>query len=178
MEALKRHNYDIIMTDYRLPGMDGLEFLKRIQETQPLAMKVLITAYGSEEVISEAHGIGIQDFIEKPFTTKIIEEALSRLIKTREKGDSKTISTIQMERKKKEVCSMPRENGTRPSDLASGIGWGTASAGMGRDRGKGYSAAPSGSCICPYCGTKVPYYSGIPCFEERCPKCGTSMRRD
>ena len=84
MEALKGQNYDIVITDYRLPGMDGLEFLKRIQDMQPHAMKVLITAYGSGEVVSEANKIGIHDFIEKPFTTKTIEASLSRLVKARE----------------------------------------------------------------------------------------------
>jgi DNA-binding NtrC family response regulator len=90
MESLKSHNYDIIVTDYRLPGMDGLEFLKKIQHTQPHAMKILITAYRSEKIISEAARIGIQDFIDKPFTTKTIEESLSRLIENSEQEHKKS----------------------------------------------------------------------------------------
>ena len=86
MESLKSHNYDIIITDYRLPGMDGLEFLRKIRDTQPHAMKILITAYRSEKVIAEATGIGVHDFINKPFTTKSIEGSLSRLIENREQG--------------------------------------------------------------------------------------------
>ena len=86
IEALKEQNYDIIMVDYRLPGMDGLEFLKRIQKTQPNALKLLITAYKSEGVVSEALKIGIQDFIEKPFTTKTIEGSLARLMKNYGQG--------------------------------------------------------------------------------------------
>ena len=81
MEALKNHDYDILITDYRLPGMDGLEFLRQIQDTQPHIMTILITAYKSEDVVSEAMRLGIQDFIEKPFTTQIIEESLTRLIR-------------------------------------------------------------------------------------------------
>ena len=84
LEVLKKQDYDIVMVDYRLPGMDGLEFLKRIQKTQSHAMKVLITAYKSEGVVSEALKIGVQDFIEKPFTTKTIEESLTRLIENHE----------------------------------------------------------------------------------------------
>lgn len=84
IEALKKQNYDIIVTDYRLPGMDGLEFLKRIQDSHPQAIKILITAYGSEEVVSKAMRIGIHDFIDKPFTAKTIEESLSKLIEKRE----------------------------------------------------------------------------------------------
>ena len=81
LEALKEDNYDIIIVDYKLPGMDGLEFLKLIQETEHPAIKILITAYGTEEVASKAMSMGIQDFIEKPFTSKMIEESLSKLIR-------------------------------------------------------------------------------------------------
>ena len=85
MEALKKHDFDILVTDYRLPGMDGLEFLRHIQDTQPHIMTVLITAYKSEDVVSEAMKLGIEGFIEKPFTTKAIEESLTRLVEKREK---------------------------------------------------------------------------------------------
>jgi DNA-binding NtrC family response regulator len=80
IQALKKEAYDIIVTDYRLPGMDGLEFLRRVQYTHPKAMKILITAYRSEDVVSEAINMGIQDFIDKPFTAKTIEDSLSRLL--------------------------------------------------------------------------------------------------
>ena len=91
IKALKKKHYDIIMVDYRLPGMDGLEFLKRIQKTQPHALKVLITAYRSEGVLSQALKMGIQDFIEKPFTTKTIEESMTRLIEKEEQKDQASI---------------------------------------------------------------------------------------
>lgn len=81
LELLKKQSCEIIITDYRLPGMDGLEFLKQIQGTHPHAMKILVTAYGSNDVISEAMRIGIQDIINKPFTTENIKDSLSRLIK-------------------------------------------------------------------------------------------------
>jgi DNA-binding NtrC family response regulator len=84
IELLKRQACDIIIADYRLPGMDGLDFFKRIQESYPNALKILITAYRSDEVISEAKRIGIQDFIEKPFTSQTIEDSLSRLVENRE----------------------------------------------------------------------------------------------
>lgn len=80
IEALKSQDYDIVVTDYRLPGMDGLEFLKHVQRRHPHAMKILITAYRSEEVVSEAIKMGIHDFIDKPFTAKTIEDSLSRLL--------------------------------------------------------------------------------------------------
>ena len=80
LKALKKQPYDIIMVDYRLPGMDGLDFLKQIKELYPNVKKILITAYGNSALISEAMQVGIQDFIEKPFTTETIEASLSLLI--------------------------------------------------------------------------------------------------
>ncbi len=37
---------------------------------------------------------------------------------------------------------------------------------------------PTGYCICPKCGTRIPHRSGIPCKQERCPNCGTVMLRE
>ena len=84
IEELKGKNYDIIIADYRLPGMNGLQFFKRTEGSQEQAIKIIITAYKSEEVISEANSMGIQDFIEKPFSPEIILETLSRLIEKSE----------------------------------------------------------------------------------------------
>ncbi|MBW2116072.1 MAG: response regulator [Deltaproteobacteria bacterium] len=104
MKTLKKQDYDyeIIITDYRLPGMDGLEFLKRIQDSHPNAMKILITAYSSEDVVSKAIRIGINDFIDKPFTTKTIEDSLSLLLENRERNTSLMSSIEKNDRRDKE----------------------------------------------------------------------------
>jgi len=84
LEELKRKDYDIIILDYRLPGMNGVQFLKQIQETHPHVMKILITAYGNKDVFSQAIELGVHDFIDKPFSTRTIEDSLLRLIEERE----------------------------------------------------------------------------------------------
>ena len=84
LKELKTKDYDIIILDYRLPGMNGLEFLKRIQQSHPEVIKILITAYGSKEVFSQAIELGVHDFIDKPFSTKAIEDSLWRLTEERE----------------------------------------------------------------------------------------------
>lgn len=37
---------------------------------------------------------------------------------------------------------------------------------------------PGGDCVCPKCGEKIPHRQGVPCQEERCPRCGTKMLRE
>ncbi len=80
--ALEDHSYDIIIADYRLPGMNGLEFLERAdgKNLNRDPIKILITAYGSDQVLDEVNKLGIDDFIAKPFSTATIEASLCRLI--------------------------------------------------------------------------------------------------
>jgi DNA-binding NtrC family response regulator len=80
IKAVRQQTFDIVISDYKLPGMDGLDFLKRVHKYQPQAKEILITAYGSKEVVAQARTIGVLDYIEKPFTSENIENSLRRLI--------------------------------------------------------------------------------------------------
>ena len=79
MEELACQDYDIIITDYRLPGMDGVAFFKQIKKSHPDSIKILITAYKSDVVVNEAKKAGVQHLIAKPFTSETIEASLTRL---------------------------------------------------------------------------------------------------
>lgn len=83
LEALHCQDYDIIITDYKLPGMDGVEFFKQIQNSHPDTIKILITAYKNEAVVNEAKEAGVQHLIAKPFTSETIEASLTRLTANR-----------------------------------------------------------------------------------------------
>ena len=58
-------------------------------------------------------------------------------------------------------------------------------SGRGRGGGRGtrgrmggpYAAGPGGDCVCPNCGNRMPHQAGIPCYNQKCPKCGTKMVR-
>jgi DNA-binding NtrC family response regulator len=90
IKILNKQDFDIIIIDYRLPGLDGLEFLRRIQKKHPVVMKILITAYGSEKLFAKARKFGVHDYIPKPITSEAIEASLSRLIKNRDKDQAST----------------------------------------------------------------------------------------
>jgi len=77
IERIKHDKYDIIFIDYKLPGMDGLSFLSRIEKLQPDAVKILITAYG-HEAFKKAKLMKIHDVIPKPFTSDDIINSLKR----------------------------------------------------------------------------------------------------
>jgi len=71
---------------------------------------------------------------------------------------------------------MPRGDGTGPRGQGPGTGRGMGSGG-GRGQGGGFGAGPGGYCVCPNCGEQVAHQPGIPCYEQKCPKCGTAMTR-
>ena len=80
MEAVKQQSYDIVISDYKLPGMDGLEFLRRVKEKRPKTFEVLITAYANCKLLKEAKDVGVKDIIPKPFTSEDVETSLARII--------------------------------------------------------------------------------------------------
>jgi len=73
-------SFGVIIVDYRLPGMDGLKFLKHIQKSGKNIIKILITAYNTDEIISKAKALDVGDIINKPFTAEALELSLSRLL--------------------------------------------------------------------------------------------------
>jgi len=84
LAELKYQNYDLIIVDYKLPGLDGLEFLKRTHDDHSNAMKVMITAYRTNRVATEARKLKIHGFIEKPFTSESLMASLAHLIEMRD----------------------------------------------------------------------------------------------
>jgi DNA-binding NtrC family response regulator len=68
LKSLHANSFDVIVTDVKLPGMNGLEFLheaKRLNASTPI---VVMTAYGSVETAVEAMKLGASDYVLKPFT--------------------------------------------------------------------------------------------------------------
>jgi DNA-binding NtrC family response regulator len=72
---------DLIITDLRLPGMDGLRFFQQLQQRGMQAAVIVITAHGSIETAVEAMKMGAADFLQKPFSldhlTTIVQKALA-----------------------------------------------------------------------------------------------------
>ncbi len=69
-EALKKQpdfEFDLILLDLLMPGMDGITVLKKLKEVDPSAVIIIITAYASVESAIEAMKIGAFDYIQKPF---------------------------------------------------------------------------------------------------------------
>lgn len=82
-EALKKfekHSFDLVLTDLRMEGMDGMALLERIKSLSPETVVVLMTAYGSVENAVEAMKRGAADYIVKPFVNDDVKLTVRRLL--------------------------------------------------------------------------------------------------
>ena len=66
IEKIENDVFDLVLTDMKMPGMDGIELLKTVKGTRPDLTVILMTAYGSIETAVEAIKIGADDYITKP----------------------------------------------------------------------------------------------------------------
>ena len=85
-DALKEDlsRYDLIMSDIRMPDMDGLQLLRRIHEKWPALPVILMTAFGSLESTMEALQLGAWDYISKPFSPEAIRSMVKKVLGMRE----------------------------------------------------------------------------------------------
>ncbi len=78
LKKIKDKDYDIILSDIRMPNMSGMELLKATREYLPDAKVVMMTAYGTVENAVEAMKLGAFDYVMKPFSADEIELRLKR----------------------------------------------------------------------------------------------------
>ena len=75
---------DLVLCDLRMPGMDGMELLRRIKILEPEAHVVMITAHGTVDTAVEALKLGAFDYVTKPFDRAELRRVVSKAAKTRE----------------------------------------------------------------------------------------------
>ena len=76
--------FDLLMSDIRMPDIDGLQFLRQVREKWPELPVILMTAYGSLETTMEALRLGAWDYISKPFSPDQIRAMVKKVLEVRE----------------------------------------------------------------------------------------------
>src|SRR6478672_5600336 len=79
----QRRNFDVAIFDMMMPGMTGLELLKKFKESYPDCEVILLTGQGSIETAVEAMKLGAFDYLQKPFALKDLESTASRAFERR-----------------------------------------------------------------------------------------------
>jgi DNA-binding NtrC family response regulator len=80
LKMLTEKDYDLVISDLKMPGMDGMELFDELKEIKPGVPVIIITAYGSLETADEAMKKGVADFITKPFRKDSILFTINRVL--------------------------------------------------------------------------------------------------
>ena len=74
---LAREDYDVVYTDIKMPGMDGLEVAARIKASRPWLPVVIVTGFGTDTNEAKAKDIGVAGFLRKPLSPEMIETSVA-----------------------------------------------------------------------------------------------------
>ena len=91
LEKLAGTEFDLALLDLKMPGMDGMEVLRRLRQMRKNTKVIIITAYGSIDSAVEAMKLGAVDFLQKPFSPQDVRDLVSQVI-DRDKIDEKKAS--------------------------------------------------------------------------------------
>ncbi len=89
LDMAAQQAYDLVLLDLKMPGMDGMEVLRRLRELSPGTAVVLLTAHGTVETAVEAMKLGAVDFLQKPFAPKEIRDVVTRVLGRQEQRKEK-----------------------------------------------------------------------------------------
>lgn len=76
LSIVKEENPELILLDMKIPGMDGLEILRRIKVTHPDIKVIMMTAYGELNLINEAIELGAVSYFSKPFDIDDVRQVI------------------------------------------------------------------------------------------------------
>lgn len=80
IKLFRENDYDLIITDLKMPGLDGMDIFDEFKEMKPDVPVIMITAYGSIEISDEALSKGVAEFITKPFRKDSILFTIRRVL--------------------------------------------------------------------------------------------------
>jgi CheY-like chemotaxis protein len=75
LERMREQQVDLVVTDIKMPGMDGVELAERVRARQPWTPVVIVTGYGSTANEQRALAAGVSAFVHKPLSPEMIEQA-------------------------------------------------------------------------------------------------------
>lgn len=80
LEILQQSHIDLVLTDMRMPGMDGIELLKKIRERHPDVGVIILTGYGQIESYIEAMNFGAIEYVSKPFKVNELKFIVNKVL--------------------------------------------------------------------------------------------------
>ncbi|MGD8862630.1 MAG: response regulator [Myxococcales bacterium] len=89
LDHLREHEVDVVISDFMMPEMDGLQFLIRARELKPDVPRIILTGYADKEnVIKAINTVGLYQYIEKPWDNDELHLVVRNAIEKRQLGKS------------------------------------------------------------------------------------------
>jgi len=83
MDRIQEQEFDIVITDLKMEGVDGMQFLTAVKEKSPDTEVIVITGFATMETAKESFQKGVFDFVAKPFKISEIREVVKKAEKKR-----------------------------------------------------------------------------------------------
>ena len=99
LEVLAGGDIDVLLSDIRMPGIDGITLIQRAKANHPDLVSILLTAYGSVEIAVEAMKAGAYDFLMKPVNLDHLDLLLQRALRSHEIEKENTLLHKQLDNK-------------------------------------------------------------------------------
>ena len=80
LKQIREQSFDVVFTDIKMPGMDGVELAEKVKASQPWTPVVIITGYGTSENEVRAKAAGVTEFMRKPLSPEMIEESAAHAL--------------------------------------------------------------------------------------------------
>jgi CheY-like chemotaxis protein len=86
VELLRKERFDLMVLDYKMPGMTGFDVYQQAKALYPDLAVVLVTGHGSPEVVTEANRLGFDSILLKPFTSEELRGTVEKVLTDRKQG--------------------------------------------------------------------------------------------
>lgn len=86
IEILTKERFDLMVLDYKMPGLSGFDVYQRAKALYPDLAVVLVTGHGSPEVVTEANRLGFDSILLKPFTSDELRGTVEKVLADRKQG--------------------------------------------------------------------------------------------
>jgi response regulator RpfG family c-di-GMP phosphodiesterase len=126
LEVLRQTPVDLVISDMRMPDMDGAQFLEQVKERSPDSIRILLTAYPDlHSTVTAINRAGIYRYVEKPWDNEvllnILDDALQRKLLEREKAQLETLTQEQNRELKELNANLEAQVRERTAELREAL---------------------------------------------------------
>lgn len=149
LEKMKKEDYEVLVLDLRLPGIDGLQVFEQAKEMRPDTKGVIITAYPSKETQEKAKRLGLLEYLSKPFKVDDLEKLISAALGEAGKKVDKEHRWLELGAVSYRLCDRNYECGhcAFAQDIQDRFG---TIAVIGEDEVKKFKKLPGSQRLCRY----------------------------